>query len=277
MPKPLVSVKLPNEHDECQGRALPDSTVHRFKYFNIDCVNYSNHRQIASQTEPPFLSFPTDRQFLDSMTAPIATKMALSKCFAPARSILAPMLPAQTREHLNACPKETLPMSYAQPSPVIALMPLETAAVARNPYPAPLPVPAAAGLGSRQRIVEIVMNGRGSTLKDLVGLIGIEGTARLIAAFAGMRIYVPHVPQPEDNLSAVLGLDAARELALTYGGDRIDVPNPTPRRVQIVDLHAHGVSIDGIARELRCTRRRVFQVLAEVRNKPRSRTLPQSR
>ena len=160
--------------------------------------------------------------------------------------------------------------------PVTGLMPAGiTTATAGDADAASSAASSAAASGASPRVVQFWMNGRGSTLKDVVSMIGIEGAARLIGAFAGMRLYVPHAPEPDDSLSEVIGLEAARALAQIYGGDRIDVPNPTPRRIQIVDLRASGVSIDGIARELRCTRRRVFQVLAEARNKQRSRDLPQ--
>lgn len=129
--------------------------------------------------------------------------------------------------------------------------------------------------GAHAQVAELLLSSRGSTLKELVSIIGIDGAARLIGAFAGMRLYVPHAPEPDDSLSEVIGLEAALALAQIYGGDRLDVPNPTPRRIQIVDLRANGVSIDGIARELHCTRRRVFQVLAEARSKQRLRKLPQ--
>jgi hypothetical protein len=128
-----------------------------------------------------------------------------------------------------------------------------------------------------QRPIELPLGGRGSLLNDLVGLIGLDGASRLIAAFGGIYIYVPHTPGPDDTLSETIGHDAALRLAKIYGGDRIDVPNPPPRRTQIIELRASGVSIDVIARSLRCTRRRVFQVLAEARRKQRLRDLPQPR
>jgi transcriptional regulator len=43
------------------------------------------------------------------------------------------------------------------------------------------------------------------------------------------------------------------------------VPKPPPRRVQILALREAGQSVESIARALGCTRRRVFQVLAEAR------------
>jgi transcriptional regulator len=43
------------------------------------------------------------------------------------------------------------------------------------------------------------------------------------------------------------------------------VPNPTPRKVRVLELRSDGLSVDAIARKLGCTRRRVFQVLADAR------------
>jgi hypothetical protein len=107
---------------------------------------------------------------------------------------------------------------------------------------------------------------RPSTVGGLVDLIGEDATDELITRFGGRRLYVPHIPQPGDLLSDALGRDAAQRLAEIFGGDRVDVPNPTPRRVLILELRNAGLSVDAIARHLRCTRRRVFQVLAEARS-----------
>ena len=84
-------------------------------------------------------------------------------------------------------------------------------------------------------------------------------------AWLRRRLYVPQAPAPDDALSASIGFPAATALAEIYGGDRIDIPNPTPRRVRIVELRASGLSIDAIALALHCNRRRVFQVMAEAR------------
>jgi hypothetical protein len=129
----------------------------------------------------------------------------------------------------------------------------------------------AASIDDAPRIIKLSLAGRGSLLNDIVSLIGIDRAARLIAAFGGMRVYVPHTPEPDDTLSNTIGHDAALTLAKIYGGDSIDVPNPTTRRIRIIELRASGVSIDVIARSLRCTRRRVFQVLAEARRDQRHR------
>ena len=111
--------------------------------------------------------------------------------------------------------------------------------------------------------------GRSSVLDEISGLIGHEAATRLVAAFGGTRIYVPQFPEPDDTLSDSIGYHAALTLAQMYGGDRIEVPNPPPRRVKIIELRAGGLSVDAIARSLGCTRRRVFQVLAEAREPKR--------
>jgi DNA-binding NarL/FixJ family response regulator len=108
-------------------------------------------------------------------------------------------------------------------------------------------------------------------LDELVRTIGADGASRLIEAFGGARLYIPHSPEPGDALSAAVGHATALALAGVFGGDRIDVPNPPPRRVRILQMRARGASVDSIALALGCTRRRVFQVLAEARTIDRGR------
>lgn len=98
-----------------------------------------------------------------------------------------------------------------------------------------------------------------------IELIGEKAAIRLIECFGGTRLYVPHFPGPDDALVQALGAEPARKLAQTFGGERVEVPKPPPRRVQILALRAAGRSAESIARTLACTRRRVFQVLAEAR------------
>ena len=63
----------------------------------------------------------------------------------------------------------------------------------------------------------------------------------------------------------MVGTSAAIKLAEMFGGERVELPKPPPRRTQILALRAAGRSVEEIARALSCTRRRVFQVLAEAR------------
>jgi hypothetical protein len=112
---------------------------------------------------------------------------------------------------------------------------------------------------------------RTSMLQSLIDLIGHDGAARLIEAFGGTRVYVPQAPEPADTLSATIGHLPACALAQIFGGDRLEVPNPPPRRARILELRANGLTINAIARTLSCTRRRVFQVIAEARANNRDR------
>jgi hypothetical protein len=104
-----------------------------------------------------------------------------------------------------------------------------------------------------------------SMLQNLIDLIGRDAAAALVAAFGGTRVYIPQAPEPDDTLSALIGHLPACALAQIFGGDRVEVPNPPPRRMRILELRANGLTINAIARTLACTRRRVFQVIAEAR------------
>lgn len=106
---------------------------------------------------------------------------------------------------------------------------------------------------------------RSSILSGLTELIGEEAADKLVAKFGGRRLYVPHLPQTGDVLTGAIGKAAAERLSELFGGDRVEVPNPTPRRALIVQLRSAGLSVAEIARVVHCTRRRVFQVLAEAR------------
>jgi hypothetical protein len=102
-------------------------------------------------------------------------------------------------------------------------------------------------------------------LKEFITVIGPQAAHKLVADFGGRRLYVPQLPHPDDPISTSIGFLAATKLARIYGSDRVEIPNPPPRRMQILALRAVGCSVDAIASQLRCTRRRVFQVLAESR------------
>ena len=106
---------------------------------------------------------------------------------------------------------------------------------------------------------------RPSILNGLTELIGEEAADKLLEKFGGRRLYVPHLPQLGDVLTGAIGKAAAERLSELFGGDRVDVPNPTPRRTLIVRLRGAGLSVDAIAGVVHCTRRRVYQVLAEAR------------
>jgi len=107
------------------------------------------------------------------------------------------------------------------------------------------------------------------TLYDQIGdSIGGDAADKLIADFGGRRLYIPRAPARGDLITRSIGLLAALTMARVFGGDRILIPatcSHARRRARIVTLRAEHVSISRIARELRCTERYVYKVLALCR------------
>ncbi|MGH7925660.1 MAG: helix-turn-helix domain-containing protein [Candidatus Binatus sp.] len=109
---------------------------------------------------------------------------------------------------------------------------------------------------------------RPSLYDQIVRSIGAAAADRLIADFGGRRLYIPLAPAPQDLIARSIGLLAALAMARTFGSERLLIPvtsDHNRRRVRIVAMRAAHVSIARIARELRCTERYVYKVLALCR------------
>ncbi len=62
-------------------------------------------------------------------------------------------------------------------------------------------------------------------LRDLVDLIGLTGTLKLVEHYGGIRLYVPVKYDPEHPLVKLLGAAAAQKLIEHYGGEEhFDIP-----------------------------------------------------
>jgi hypothetical protein len=105
-----------------------------------------------------------------------------------------------------------------------------------------------------------------TTLYDQIGhSIGGDAADKLIADLGGRRLYIPIAPTSGSTIARSIGLLAALAMARAFGGDRLLIPVTSDhyrRRVRIVAMRADHVSISRIARELRCTERYVYKVLA---------------
>jgi hypothetical protein len=99
----------------------------------------------------------------------------------------------------------------------------------------------------------------------LQAAVGDKAARRLIEAYGGSRLYVPLSLAAAEGVTRVIGAAAAARLVAVFGGDRVEVPRPPSRRARIEELRRRGLGIDEIALAAGCTRRRVFQVLAEER------------
>lgn len=162
---------------------------------------------------------------------------------------------------------------WKSPAGRAAAAPAAAANRAGQPPPEGL-VRAAPGAAATARPGATAARGRSAVLDEIAELIGNGCAERLVTMFGGTRLYISCTPEPGDELSAAIGHEAALKLARVYGSDRIELPNPPPRRTRIIELRASGASIDAIALALRCTRRRVFQVLAEARRRRGLRSAP---
>jgi hypothetical protein len=110
---------------------------------------------------------------------------------------------------------------------------------------------------------------RTSLYGQVVRIIGGCAADKLIENFGGRRLYIPLKPAPRDQIPRSIGMRAALAMAREFGSERILVP-ATPdqarRRSRILKMRANQISISHIARELRCTERYVYKVLATCRD-----------
>jgi len=104
------------------------------------------------------------------------------------------------------------------------------------------------------------------TFDNLVTVLGRDAAEKLVAAYGGIRIYVPVRAAPEGAFATLIGYPAAEALSRYYGGERFDVPiakrAPRVLRGEICRLRRDGMHVTAIARALGCTRRYVFRILA---------------
>jgi hypothetical protein len=104
-----------------------------------------------------------------------------------------------------------------------------------------------------------------SLYNQIVRSIGDHAADKLIADFGGRRLYILMAPGPDDMVTKSIGLVAALAMARSFGGDRLMIPlgsDPERRRARIIAMRADHLSIARIARQLRCTERYVYKVLA---------------
>jgi Mor family transcriptional regulator len=109
---------------------------------------------------------------------------------------------------------------------------------------------------------------RVSLLEEISRLVGAELFAKLCDDFGGRRVYIPSTPARGDLLARSIGVAASHKLARIYGGDRLDIPvdrEHARRGALIFRLRGEGTSVSAIARQLRCTERYVYKVLAASR------------
>src|ERR1041384_8581204 len=101
---------------------------------------------------------------------------------------------------------------------------------------------------------------------ELSHILGPQAALQLSVAFGGTRIYVPVMPEAGDEIAQAIGIEAAGKLSAAYGGEQIDVPMGPGKvlrlRARIEALLSQGKSERDIGRELVLSERMVRRILS---------------
>lgn len=105
-------------------------------------------------------------------------------------------------------------------------------------------------------------------LTELVGVIGLPATLRLVEARGGTRFYVPAKASPDHWLTSLIGLEALQALVRARAADmveldRADAAMRAARDRIMREAHASGsASTSMLALQYGLTQRQVFNILA---------------
>lgn len=111
--------------------------------------------------------------------------------------------------------------------------------------------------------MEITADSLPPSARDIVALIGLPATLRLIDSDGGLRTFVPmNLPQ-DHRLVKLLGMENAVKLAREYGGAEIEVPRvPLRRHAALIADFIAGKSYSQCAAAYGMTIRNVKYILA---------------
>lgn len=107
-------------------------------------------------------------------------------------------------------------------------------------------------------------------LQDLVGLIGLHATMKLVETHGGVRLYVPKLALGDDHpLILQIGRTAAEKLQSMYGGEpHFDIPKAERalRAVRDAEIRAKRphTSVRLLALDYRLTERQIRTICGEM-------------
>lgn len=102
-------------------------------------------------------------------------------------------------------------------------------------------------------------------LDELSGVIGMEAAHKLARTFGGTSIYVPMAIGESHPLSVAIGRDAAELLSAWTGGSAISIPKQAERRSRVAALRqGTALTIAQIAVETDYSERHVYRLLREI-------------
>jgi hypothetical protein len=105
-----------------------------------------------------------------------------------------------------------------------------------------------------------------ASLRELVRVLGLAGTLRLLAMAQGGRVSVPKKPREDDARRAALGEETYAKLIAGYGGETMDVPKADAflrqiRHEQVRFYREAGLTMDEIATQTGYSKRWVVDIL----------------
>lgn len=106
-------------------------------------------------------------------------------------------------------------------------------------------------------------------LEDLCATVGYRATRVLLAWFAGRDLYVPSRVDLDHPLRWLLGLDVFARLVEAWAGCKLDLPHDREderyvRDRTIAERFASGATVEAVSAEFGLTKRRVQVVRAEL-------------
>jgi Mor transcription activator family len=115
-------------------------------------------------------------------------------------------------------------------------------------------------------------NGRIS-VRQIAEVIGDEAAHKLARDFGGTRRYIPADPDDSHPLTLSIGREDALAIAAKFAGEELVLPMYKSRsrrqhdRALILELKARHRSNAAIARQVGCSERHVYNVLAETESR----------
>lgn len=107
----------------------------------------------------------------------------------------------------------------------------------------------------------------GALYQQALAILGPQAGDALATVFAGRRIFVPKSAGESHPLTVTLGPIAVAKLIEELAGHHLDVPISAGRRAEILALSKLGLGPAEIQRRVKCSRRLVYLVREQERER----------
>jgi hypothetical protein len=108
----------------------------------------------------------------------------------------------------------------------------------------------------------------GPLLTDMVRLVGWESTLAIVERWGGTRLWFPTDPNPESELTLMVGMEKARRLSMHFGADRPSIPKALAairaQRDAEIRANPQGLSVPQLSRRYGVNERSIYQIRAKA-------------